>query len=120
MHNLSKSQLLGIVMLCFMIATKAMSFLVQSANHYPSSKMILSKVEDFSALRHELVGLDSSQFGLCDTCVASYRSAIAENRLVAQELSRQNLLLQTKVLAIKKLNLRVDSLLRVYGGINYQ
>lgn len=116
MHNLSKSQLLGIVMLCFMLATKAMSFLVQSANHYPSSKMILSKVEDISALRHELVGLDSSQFGLCDTCVASYRSAIAENRLVAQELSRQkNLLLQTKVLAMKKLNIRVDSLLRVYG-----
>lgn len=114
MQNLSKSQLLGIVMLCLMLATKAMSILVQSASHYPSEKMILTKVEDIAHLRHELSGLDSTQFGLCDTCVASYRSAIAENRLACQELSRQNLLLQTKVLAMKKLNLRVDSLLRVY------
>ena len=116
MQNLSKSQL-GVMVLLLLIMYEGIqaTTLILSPD-IEKLKPSLQKIEQMTQLRKEMEALDNSQFGFCDTCVASYRSAIAENRLACQELSRQNLLLQTKVLAMKKLNLRVDSLLRVYAG----
>lgn len=55
------------------------------------------KVSQISALRNEVSKVEKEQFGVCDTCVASYRSTIVENRILATELVKQNTRMQAVI-----------------------
>lgn len=49
-----------------------------------------AKIKQVQAITQEVKQIDSTQFGLCDTCVAEYKGVIMESRLLAKEISRQN------------------------------
>lgn len=52
------------------------------------------KIVKIANMRVRLDSIDVYSAGLCDTCVAGFRSAVVENRLLAKRLSEQNFELQ--------------------------
>ncbi len=47
----------------------------------------ISQIADF---RKQVDLADTNSEGLCDTCVASYKAVIVENRILARRISEQN------------------------------
>lgn len=58
----------------------------------------LQKVAKISYLKQQIDTVDKFQEGLCDTCVASYKAVIIENRLLAKRISEQNFEMQKLIL----------------------
>jgi len=68
-------------------------------NVKPSTKPIsqesgLQKVAKITLMKQQVDTVERLQEGLCDTCVASYKAVIIENRLLAKRLSEQNYKMQ--------------------------
>lgn len=56
----------------------------------PKQDSTIFKVEQISKMKIQLDSLDKYYDGLCDTCVAGFRGAIVENRILAKRISEQN------------------------------
>ncbi len=74
----------------------ALSFTFLGSISPESNKVILKKdstvyrVGQISKMTIQIDSLDKDYFGLCDTCVASFRGAIVKNRMLAKRISEQN------------------------------
>ncbi len=106
-----------IAMLCSCLEPNENAYVGGNSLFNPDSSItayvdsIQFKVDTISKIAIELKRLDAEQNGVCDTCVTGYRSAIIENRLVAEELSDRTAVLEKK---IQKINYQIsvsDSLL---------
>lgn len=69
------------------------------------------KIDSISRLAAEIKRLDSTQNGVCDTCVTAYKSVIVENRLVAKELSDQTAELRQQLELVAILNNKARNLI---------
>lgn len=67
------------------------------------------KVEQISKMRIQLDSVDKYYDGMCDTCVAAFRGAIIENRILAQRISEQSFAMKELIEQNEKL-LKVDSI----------
>lgn len=54
------------------------------------SSIYLDKTKQVTDLRKEVAEIENRQFGVCDTCVTGFRSVIIQNRMLANELAKQN------------------------------
>ncbi|MEA5259468.1 hypothetical protein VB264_16835 [Arcicella aquatica] len=71
----------------------------------PKKDTTFYKVQQISTMRVKLDSIEKYSEGLCDTCVAAFRGAIVENRILARRISEQNFEMQ-------KLIQKNDSLLK--------
>ncbi|MDR6564668.1 MULTISPECIES: hypothetical protein [unclassified Arcicella] len=63
-----------------------------TVHHAPTDLAVkLQKTNQIAVMRKEVENVAQNQFGVCDTCVTGYKSVIIENRLLANELAKQNL-----------------------------
>ncbi|NBB26772.1 hypothetical protein [Cellulophaga sp. BC115SP] len=60
---------------------------VKSTNPHKDS---VQKITQIATIRKTIDSIDSHSEGLCDTCVAAYKTVIIENRLLAKRISEQN------------------------------
>ena len=69
---------------------------------------IYSKITSISILTQNINKINEKQNGVCDTCVTGYQSAIIENRLVAEQLSKETFELRDKLSKIQMLKSNAD------------
>ncbi len=85
----------SLLMLLFSIVSSLAIISCQQVNSKPTeNKALVKNIENVKAITKmgdELKRIDADQLGICDTCVAGFKSAIFENRLLAQELVKQNI-----------------------------
>lgn len=63
-----------------------------TVHHVPTDLAVqLQKTNQIAVMREEVENVAQNQFGVCDTCVTGFKSVIIENRLLANELAKQNL-----------------------------
>ncbi|MEA5426802.1 hypothetical protein [Arcicella lustrica] len=70
----------------------------------------VQKVHEINDVVKTELLLDSTTFGVCDTCRSSFVSALQENRTLVDSVLDENLVLYDNWIATKSLN---DSLLKV-------
>ncbi|MEA5257170.1 hypothetical protein VB264_05185 [Arcicella aquatica] len=64
----------------------------------PNAESGLQKVAKITYIKQQIDTVERFQEGLCDTCVASYKAVIIENRLLAKRISEQNFEMQKMIL----------------------
>ena len=69
---------------------------------------IYSKIASMNILTQSINKINEKQNGVCDTCVTGYKSGIIENRLVAEQLSKETFELRDKLVKIQKLKSDAD------------
>ena len=74
---------------------------------------IYSKITSMNILARSINKINEKQNGVCDTCVTGYQSAIIENRLVAEQLSKETFELRDKLSKIEKLKADADKTISI-------
>ena len=69
------------------------------------------KITNMNILTRNISNINGNQNGVCDTCVTGYQSAIIENRLVAEQLSKETFELRDKLSKIDKLKSDADKVI---------
>lgn len=87
--------------------------------HPINDSLVARKLEEMKKLTGSINQINQNRNGVCDTCVTGYQSAIIENRLVAEQLSKETNELENKLQAIVRLKSNADkviSILNIQGA----
>lgn len=92
--------------------TKPAPELITAQQYYAPSGIVLdtASVVAINNLSKQVTKIDKEQLGLCDTCVASFQSAIIENRLLAERLARESEKLRGKLQQVNEATMKANQL----------
>lgn len=85
---------------------------VAAQQYYSPSGIVLdtASVVAINNLSKQVTKIDKEQLGLCDTCVASFQSAIIENRLLAERLAHESEKLRGKIQMVNEAMMTANQL----------